>query len=165
MIPCSRTLLEMRVFPIFAFLSLVLTPNLLAQNVASSGDKLWTWFGDCSERRGIELEVLIGGKRIYKSSFPICPISDISQETRKTVVFNFNSEHTFQSEYHTTRMQSIEGNIWQAGADSGVILLGISFSTKHQVLLNTIHFAKLDRESSTEIDRGIIVRTFPMDRK
>jgi len=59
----------------------------------------------------------------------------------------------------------IEGNIWQAGADPGVILFGVSFSTKEQVLLNTIHIAEPSKESASEIDRGLIVRTFPVSHK
>jgi hypothetical protein len=155
----------MRVFLICAVLNFVLTQNLLAQNAASSSDTLWTWLGNCPEDRKIELEVLLRGKKIFQSSFPICPINDVSKEINKTVAFNFSGGHTFQGKYHTARSQSIEGNIWQAGSNRGVILLGISFSTKQQILLNTIHIAKPDQESSSEIDRGIVIRTFPANRK
>ena len=68
-------------------------------------------------------------------------------------------------EYRTVHTQTIEGNVWQAGSDPDELLLGISFSTKNQVLLNTIHIAKPGRVSSSEVDRGIVVRTFPILRK
>ncbi|MBZ5782256.1 hypothetical protein, partial [Klebsiella aerogenes] len=67
-------------------------------------------------------------------------------------------------EYHTTSTQTIEGNIWQAGADPGDLILGVSFATKNQVLLNTIHIARPGSASSSEVDRGIVVRTFPIPR-
>jgi hypothetical protein len=114
------------------------------------------------------LEVLLNGKIIHRSAFPICPISDRPEETdhqQKIVAFSFKGGHLFQGEYHTTRRQTIEGNIWQAGTDPGAILFGVSFSTKEQGLLNTIHVAKADRGSRSEIDRGLIVRTFPVSRK
>ena len=34
--------------------------------------------------------------------------------------------------------------------------------TKGQILLNTIHIAKPDARSVWELDRGIVVRTFPV---
>lgn len=73
-------------------------------------------------------------------------------------------ESVFQGKYHTTASQIIEGKIWQAGADPGVILLGISFDSQNQILFNTIHIANIEREAITEIDRGLTVHTFPSTR-
>jgi len=111
------------------------------------------------------LEVLLNGRVIHRSSFSICRISDRFKETdrqQKIVAFSFKGGHVFQGEYHTTRTQTIEGSIWQAGTDPGTILFGISFSTSKQVLLNTVHVAKPGSASKSEIDRGLIVRTFPI---
>ena len=105
------------------------------------------------------------GKSSTDHSFPICPIADRSGEVEKRVVFSFKGGHIFQGEYRTRRTDSIEGNIWQAGSDPGVILFGVSFSTKKQVLLNTIHIAKAGVTSVSEIDPGLTVRTFPLSRK
>ena len=110
----------------------------------------------------------LNGKVILRSSFPICPTSERSKEAdrqQRIVAFTFKGGHVFQGEYHTTRRQTIDGNIWLAGTDPGAILFGISFSIKKQVLLNTIHVAKPGRESASEIDRGLIVRTFPISDK
>lgn len=106
------------------------------------------------------IEVLLRGKAIYRSSFPVCPINDRSKEVVKTLVFSFKGGHNFQG---TTPNQAIDGNIWQAGTDPGVILLGLSFATRKELLLNIIHIAKPDRESISEIDTGLTVRTFPIN--
>ena len=111
------------------------------------------------------IELVLDGKPIYRSSFPICQISDRSKERSQSVTFTLKGGHTFQSEYHTVPTQAIAVEIWQAGADPDDILLGISFATNNQILLNTIHIAKPERVSRTEIDLGIVVRTFPLDRK
>jgi hypothetical protein len=127
--------------------------------------RLWSWFGDCGKETNVGLEVLLDGKVIEHLSFPICPILNGSEESyanRKTVAFSFKGGHIFKGEYRTRRTETIEGNIWQAGTDPGVILLGISFMTKKQVVLNTIHAAKLGGDSTSEIDRGLSVRTFPI---
>jgi hypothetical protein len=159
----------MRRLRFFAVLILALTPPLLWPQVPEAApEPLWYWFGACSDKTHMGLEVLLDGEVIHRSSFPICPIIDRSKETdhqQKIVAFSFKGGHVFQGEYHTTRTQMIEGNIWQAGTDPGTILFGISFSTKKQVLLNTIHVAKSGSGSTSEIDRGLFVRTFPISGK
>jgi hypothetical protein len=121
------------------------------------------------------LEVVLSRKVIYRSSFPICPINDYSDKVKhllsargtpgRELVFSFKGGHVFQGEYRTTPTQTIEGNVWQSGADPGVILLGLSFATKKQVLQNTIHVAPVGKASSSEIDPGLTVRTFPVGHK
>jgi len=116
-----------------------------------------------------------GRKIIYRSSFPVCPINDYSEKVKgllsargtqaHKLVFSFKGGHVFQGEYHTTPTQTIEGNVWQAGTNPGAILLGISFTTDKQVLLNTIHVAEQGRASASEIDSGLTVRTFPISHK
>jgi len=147
-------------------LALALIPAAVSpQDSAAPNEKLWTWFGTCTEDQKMGIEMLLDGKTVYRSSFPICQISDRSKETDKSVAFTFKGGHNFQGEYHTTPAQTIEGDIWQADADTDDILLGISFTTRKQILLNTIHIARPDRVCRTEIDRGIVVRTFPVGRK
>ena len=117
----------------------------------------------------------MGRKIIYRSSFPVCPINDYSDKVKdllsargtpgRKLVFSLKGGHVFQGEYHTTAIPTIEGNVWQSGTGPGVILFGLSFSTKEQVLLNTIHVAQLGRASTTEIDPGLTVRTFPISHK
>jgi hypothetical protein len=127
-------------------------------------ETVWNWFQNCSENKAMRLEVVQDGKIIYRSSFPICRSNTGSKPAarrQRIIVFHFKGGHVFQGEYHTAKTQMIEGNIWQAGADSDALLLGLSFSSKKQVLLNTIHVAKPDSVSASEVDGGIVVRTFP----
>jgi len=139
-------------------------PNVIEPTVKAP---LWTWFGNCSNTKYIALEVALGGKVIHRSSFPVCRIDGRAKEAvpqQKILAFSFRGGYVFQGEYHTTRKDTIEGNIWQAGTDPHTILFGLSFSTRKQVLLNTIHVAKVDGGSTSEIDRGLIVRTFPTSK-
>jgi hypothetical protein len=140
-------------------------PIVSSQESQATAGQLWSWFGKCRQESDMGLEVALTGKVIYRTSFSVCPIRARSEEARKTLVFSFKGGHVFQGEYHTTRAETIEGNIWQAGSDPGFILLGVSFSTGKQSVLNTIHIAKPGKASFTEIDRGLTVRTFPIRRK
>jgi hypothetical protein len=104
-------------------------------------------------------ELLQDGKVLYHTSFPICRITQDVGIPNRTVTFYVPGGHTFQGERHTGSSQRIEGNIWQAGTEATGMLLGVSFSTKNQLLLNTIHFATASGESSTKIDQRLITRT------
>jgi len=132
---------------------------------ALAEEPLWQWSEKCSGNNAIELEVLMDGITIDRSSIPICRVSSGASESHTNPIsYHFRGGHVF-GEYRTVHTQTIEGNVWQAGSDPDELLLGISFSTKKQVLLNTIHIAKPGRVSSSEVGRGIVIRTFPTLRK
>ena len=58
--------------------------------------------------------------------------------------------------------QTIEANIWQAGADPDALLLGVTF-VSDRVLLNSIHVAKPDTASASQVDRGVVLRAHAAD--
>ena len=149
--PCT-----LRFLPV---LILMFAPQLLSSQTSYVvPERLWTWFGDCSQKKYMGVEVVLSRKVIYRSSFPVCRIDDHSENVNdllsnrgtpeRKLVFSFKGGHVFQGKNHTTPTQTIEGNVWQSGTDPGVILFGLSFSTKQQVLLNTVHVAHWARFSN-----------------
>jgi hypothetical protein len=139
------------------------SPQDAARSSEATGT--WHWFGSCADARNLGLVVLLDGKAVYRSRFPVCRNNGPTPtaEERK-IVFHFKGGRVFQSEYRTLPTQTIEADIWQAGADPDALLLGITFSTD-RVLLNTIHVTKPAGTSVSQLDRGIVVRTFPLTRK
>jgi hypothetical protein len=132
---------------------------------SSAATGTWHWFESCAGTRSLGLVVLLDGKVVYHSRFPLCHNNGPTPtaEERK-IAFHFKGGRTFQGEYRTLPSQTIEANIWQAGADPDALLLGVTF-VSDRVLLNTIHVAKPDSTSVSELDRGIVIRTFPLTRK
>ncbi len=109
------------------------------------------------------IEVTLDGKSVFKSSFPICKTTEAPRSPdgkQKILAFTFKGGRVFQGEYHTTVAETVDGNIWQAGADADDLILGVSFATKQQILLNTVHIARPDRPSAEQVDTGIVVATF-----
>jgi hypothetical protein len=135
-------------------------PQDAARSSAATGT--WHWFESCGGTKKLGLVVLLDGKAIYRSRFPVCRKNGPTPtaEERK-IVFHFKGGRVFQGEYRTLPTQRIEANIWQAGADPDALLLGVTF-VSDRVLLNTIHVAKPDSTSVSQLDRGIVVRTFPL---
>ena len=143
-----------------------ITPASFSQSSGQGGEKVWYWFSDCQPRKMMGVEVVLDGKSVYRTEFRICALERNGQQSAGSPnirkAFYFGGGHTFQGEYHTTERQRIEGNIWQAGADPDALLLGVSFMTKNQILLNTLHVAKPDKATGTMVDPGVVVRTYPL---
>ena len=130
-------------------------------SMTKEGD--WYWFQNCDKNKTLGIEVLLKGRAIFHSSFSVCLTPSPKTERRqKIVAFYFKGGQVYQGEYHTLPSQTIEGNIWQASSLPDGLVLGVSFATKKQVLLNTLHLAQPDKVSASELDRDIVVRTFPL---
>jgi len=163
-VPTPRT--RVRVGKAVALAALLISPSYrvaFSQTPAAIDQRVWFWSDDCRGGRRLGIEVLIDKKSVYHSEIRVCQMNrgDPKSENQKKV-FYVPGGRTFQSTYRTATNEKIEGNIWQAGADPDDILLGVSFATKNQVLLNTIHIAKPSKTTQSEIDAGIVVRTIPI---
>jgi len=133
----------------------------------SSVQGSWYWFQTCSQKTEMGIEVLLDGRSVYRSVFPICKTSKPRQEPpQKLLAFRFKGGRYFEErEIQTHTTDSIEGNIWQAQSEPDALLLGVSFDDGKQILLNTIHIAEIDKPSTSEVDRGIVVKTFTVRQK
>ena len=151
-------------------LALVLMPVSVSGQVRRSapGEVVWHWFGDCATSDSLALEVSLDGKSLYSSAFPICQAhrKEIRPEPEQRILdFRFDAEpHRFRTQYRATGTQPIEGNIWEAGRERHAILLGVSFATERQVLLNMHHLARADAASRSERIRGLVITTRPARR-
>jgi len=126
-----------------------------------TSDVVWISSKQCNGDHKLGITVRLDHKVLYRGVLPICHGSRDAEDGR--VEFHFVGGHTFQGEYHTRSTDSIEGDIWQASGDPDALILGISFDAgKHkQILLNTLHVASPEKQSSSELDKGLFITTFP----
>ena len=161
----SRNILYRMLSSFFLFLVTV-QAVMPSQHSPDALKPVWFWSGDCSQPRVIGVQVLLDGKTIFQSHFHACQmnradaITERGQKTRAS--FHFSGGHAFQGSYHTTTSETVEGTIWQAGADPEDILLGVCFTAHGQVLLNTIHITQPGKSTASEIDPGLIIKTYPI---
>lgn len=121
---------------------------------------VWTWSTKCDSNHKLGVTVSLDRKVLYHGVLPICRGSRETESGRAT--FHFAASHLFQGEYRTRSTDPIEGDIWQAGGEPDVLILAISLDTKKQILLNTLHIARPDRQSSSELDKGLFITTHPL---
>ena len=130
-------------------------------SVAEKSDVVWTWSKRCNDDYSLGVKIRLNGKVLYRGVLPICRGSRDAEDGR--VEFHFAGGHTFQGEYHTRTTDPIEGDIWQAGGEPDALILGISFDTGKQIILNTIHIAKPEKRTSSEVDKGLLITTYPVN--
>jgi hypothetical protein len=154
-----------RVLCLIAFSAVIAAEISISQQVSGQEDSLWFWDGKCANGENIGIQVLVDGQMVYRSRFRACHVKrteTLTKSENEAQVFEFSGGHTFQNEFHTSKKEKIEGNIWQAGADPDDILLGVSFGAPHQILLNTIHIVEPHKPTQSTLDRNAIIKTFPI---
>lgn len=144
------------------FLAVLIAAPAVAQpsSVAEKSDVVWTWSKRCNDDYKLGVKVRLEGKVLYRGVLPLCRGNRNAEDGR--VKFHFAGGHTFQGEYRTRKTDSIEGDIWQAGGEPDALILGISFDTGRQVLLNALHIAKPEKQASSELDKVLFVTTYPV---
>lgn len=148
---------------ILLFISVVLPTAVTAQQSTPSprtGELVWTWSRQCSGTQKLNVTVSLQRKVLYRGVLAICRGSREAENGR--VEFHFAGGHIFQGKYRTRATDSVEGNIWQAGGDPDALVLGVSFDTKKRILLNTLHIAKPDSRTSSQLDDGLYITTAPL---
>jgi hypothetical protein len=154
----SRTIVNCTLF----FFAVLIGATAAAQpsSVAEKGNIVWTWSKQCNGDYKLGVTVRLDGKLLYRGVLPICRGSRDFEDGR--VEFHFAGGHTFQGEYRTRKTDSIEGDIWQAGGEPDALILGISFDTNRQILLNTLHISRPEKQTSSVLDKGLLVKTSPL---
>ncbi len=150
---------------------LVAAALLAASTPFVSGDSpVWFWFSTC---RGplMAIEVRLDEVTLYKGSFPSCLASRTSSHSQgqaSRLEFVFRPERAivwegYREEADTTAPNDrIECNLWQAGADPDVMVIGVTFLDRRKIYMNTLHIIKPSERSQTDVADGLLVITYPV---
>lgn len=143
------------------FTALLAAPAV-AQHPSLHGapDVVWTWSNKCDATKQLRVTVRLERKLLYDGLLSICRGNRNAEDGRAE--FHFSSDHLFGGEYRARKSDTIEGDIWQAGGETDALMLGISLATTKQVMLNTLHLAKPDKQTSAKLDNGLYITTSPV---
>jgi len=125
----------------------------------------WQWFGNCPSAQSLAIRVALDGKSLFHRVVPICRTA-IRDKRSLTFAFTAPRRITWtgygDTDLQTSKAERIEGDIWLAGAQVDGLLLGINFSTKTTIVMNTVHRAKPAEQTQSEIERGLVITTEPV---
>jgi hypothetical protein len=148
-----------------------LTGLMIAAQASAEGP-VWFWFATCGGP-SMTLEVRLDTTILFKVSFPLCradrdAVTSQGQASNAQFLFRPHRAIVWQgyrdSGDRTGPNQLIKGHVWQAGTDPDAVAIGISFDDARMIYMNTIHIAHPGRRNETEIAKGLVVRTYPVER-
>ncbi len=139
---------------------------------AAEEGPVWFWFATCSGPV-MGIEVRFDKATIVKVAVPLCQADRGSADNQGQRVgkirFSFRPTRAIvwegyrETDNKTKAGQLLDGDIWQAGADPGVLLVGVSFADAHFIYMNTIHIAHPAQPDETKIADGLTILTYPID--
>src|SRR5690349_15922023 len=140
-----------------------------SSHASSAEERVWFWFSSCGATK-LVLQVKLDAQLVYSSTIPICRRerdSDGGSGETKTLSFTSKPTHPIKWEGYrddepvTKAGTALTVDLWQAGADPGALLIGVTVSDSQQIYMNTIHIAYPDRPSSTTLADGFVIDTHP----
>jgi hypothetical protein len=137
---------------------------------SSQEERVWFWFSSCGPSK-LVLQAKLDSQLIYGATIPICRKErdrDDGSGENKTLSFSAKPAHAIKWEGYrddnpiTKAGTALTLDLWQAGADPGALLIGVTVSDGHQLYMNTIHIAYPDKPSSTVLADGLVIDTRPL---
>ena len=129
---------------------------------------VWHWTDDEHAERFIIFETTVDGKLIATAKFPVTRIArgDVKPDPKQKIfeykfVLHGKKGRTFRG----IAKGKVEGNIWEAGMERNGILFGVSWVTKDNIMMNTLHLAVLDETNVSEQGRGVHFKTYWQPKK
>jgi hypothetical protein len=65
----------------------------------------------------------------------------------------------------TEAAETLEVDVWQAGADPDGLTLGVSVMSHERILMSTVHLAYQGRSNESSLAKGLVVTTYPAARQ
>lgn len=137
--------------------------------VAVENDSVWFWFASCGGPL-MTIEIRLDRHLLSQTTTPLCKATRASTfegGEHGAVSFTFVPGRRivwkgYRNNHDTTRAdEQITANIWQAGADAGDLMLGVSFMASSRIAMNTIHIAHPTKADTSVIAGGLAVISYP----
>jgi len=131
---------------------------------ANADSDAWRWFDDCPTAQSLAIRVSLDRKTLFHRVVPICRSAT---RDKRSLTFAFAASRGItwtgygDTDLRTAKAERIEGDIWLAEGEVDELLLGISFSTKTTIVMNTVHRAKPTEQTASEIEKGLVITTQP----
>ncbi len=122
----------------------------------------WHWLTICGEDMRMGLQVSMDGAVVYSGELAICKRPEPSSTAAVAQLsFAVNGGYSFRGKASDSA-EALHCVIWQATSGTDDLGLGISFSNDRRAYLISKHTVRPGKETVSEIDRGIVVRTYPI---
>jgi hypothetical protein len=132
------------------------------QSVAQTAT--WHWYGHCPRTHALAIRISLDERTLFYRVVPIC---QTGSQDQRVVAFGFKAPRPMtwsgygEQNLRTSQGEHIDGNLWQAAAESNRLLFGMELSTKTTILANARHSADPAIPSRSMIEPGLVITTSP----
>ena len=157
-----------------AMLGRCLTASVLAvlasQSLAAEGEEpVWFWMEECGGPQ-IRLELEFDGSVVQDATFPICRRlrSEKPANQAKILQFSFAPPRAIlwrgykEAPETSPANQSLEFQIWEAGADPEDMILGVAVVADDTIYMNTLALSLPNEPFESRLAEGVVLRSVPI---
>jgi hypothetical protein len=136
-----------------------------AQQSAASSYRVWTLHGECSTPAHVALDFRQHGTLLRRYILSMCHSTVHLEHVLPDSSFTLRFTTAVRRAYGLKPSESVSADIWEAGADSDAVVLGISLETDRVILVNTLHMLRADRLTWQTLGGGLTVRSYPVSAR
>jgi hypothetical protein len=144
---------------------------LTSTTVRSAPDPVWVWNVRCGASALI-IELRLDAHSIHQVVVPICRQQGLEQSRvvdGRRVSFSFTPDRAIDWHGYRDREDvapagsALAIELWQAAADANNLMLGVVAlnPASGEIYMKTVHIAKVDKDSATDIARGLTLSSRP----
>lgn len=134
-------------------------------------ETVWAWNEHCGPS-ALLVEVILDGRSLHHMVVPICPAPSSDRREAlgaRRISFSFTAPRPIAWHGYRDREDvaaadaSLTIELWEASADANGLMLGIAVSdpVTGAIYMQSVHLAKANKESATDIAPGVILRSRP----
>jgi|GEM_PF-4113291 len=131
-----------------------------------ASDVVWVWSPVCTEATFVRLQVRFDGTTIHTARLPLCRRGRGIETATANFRYRFPKALVLQADREESESiaagSTLEFDLWQAGGEAGLALLGYSLSSRDKVLLNGVHPLSPTRRTTTVIEQGLLIESWPV---
>jgi hypothetical protein len=144
-------------------LSLLAGYSVAQDKQTTSSEIVWHRTVHEHAERIIIFETTVDGQLVATAKFPVSRAArgEIKPEQKQEIFsYNFILSRKRGRSFNDVSSGRVEGNIWEAGGEKDGIIFGISWVTDNRVILNTLHYALLDKVEAVEIAPNVYFKSY-----
>ena len=145
--------------------------GLALSAAASSSQPVWIWNDRCGPS-ALLIALSLDGDRVYQAVVPICRLprsKDRDLRGQGTVSFSFIPAraiawHGYRDREDVAAADAplrIDLRQVSAAADTLMLAVAASDPVSHTIYMTTVHVAQADKDSATDIARGLTISSHP----
>ena len=139
--------------------------------------RVWVWSARCRTPTRVAIRLRLDGRTVYSASLPVCRWDRTHEDgtarfrftpSRRLVWYGYRSDEgdgTTDPGDPTPAGAALDVDLWQAGGEPDVILLGFTIAAGNDLHMNSLHFLSPTEDRMSTMAPGLVLETRPEPKR